>query len=300
MNGLSPRRIFKYVYNVEENTSPRSVLICIILTLTLSCISLINSSCKKSSPVENLQKIPEVIDSIPAIPGWTLVWNDEFKDTVIDLTKWEFEVNGDGGGNNELQYYTAPPRNAYADSGHLVIEAYKEEYMGKQYTSARMRTKKKGDWTYGMFEIRAKLPSGRGLWPAIWMLPTDEYYGGWPQSGEVDIMEMLGHEANKVYGTIHYSSTSGSHEHTGNSYVLPKGSFSDDYHLFALIWDVTGFDWYVDGVNYFTVFHRQPFDKRFHILLNVAVGGNWPGSPDYTTKFPQRMYIDYVRVYKKN
>ena len=276
------------------------MLISVITTVSLSGIMLINSSCKKSSPTENVESAQQIVDSIPVIPGWTLVWNDEFTDTAVDLKKWDFEVNGDGGGNNELQYYTAPPQNAYIDSGHLVIEAYKEAYMGKQYTSARMRTKNKGDWTYGMFVVRAKLPYGRGMWPAIWMLPTDAVYGGWPLSGEIDIMEMLGHETNKVYGTIHYGSASGAHAQTGTSYVLPSGTFSDDYHTFTLIWDITGFSWDVDGHNYFNADHRQPFDKRFHILLNVAVGGNWPGSPDQTTRFPQRMYIDYVRVYSKN
>ena len=278
----------------------RLVLIYVITAVSLTGFIFSNSNCKKSGPTEIVQPGHQTTDSIPAIPGWTLVWNDEFKDTTIDLTKWEFEVNGGGGGNNELQYYTAPPQNAYIDSGSLVIEAYKEDYLGKQYTSARMRTKNKGDWTYGMFEIRAKLPDGRGLWPAIWMLPTDEAYGGWPQSGEIDIMEMLGQETNKVYGTIHYSTASGTHGQTGTSYTLPTGTFSNDYHTFTLIWDVTGFDWYVDGYKYFTADHRQPFDKRFHILLNVAVGGNWPGSPDQSTRFPQRMYVDYVRVYQKN
>jgi beta-glucanase (GH16 family) len=261
---------------------------------------MLSSSCKGKDSPDITQPVTPAVDTTTAISGWTLVWNDEFNGKDIDLSKWEFEVNGDGGGNNELQYYTAPPMNAYTDSGSLVILSMKEDYMGKQYTSARMRTKYKGDWTYGMVVVRAKLPSGKGMWPAIWMLPTDFAYGGWPKSGEIDIMEMLGHETNKVYGTIHYASSSGGHLQSGGNYVLPKGSFSSEFHTFSLIWDATGMDWYVDSIKYYSVDHATPFDKRFHMLLNVAVGGDWPGSPDKTTIFPQRMYVDYVRVYKKN
>lgn len=244
-------------------------------------------------------------------PGWQLVWNDEFNGSSIDAQKWEHEVNAQGGGNNELQYYTARPENSYIDSGKLVIKALKETYTGpegtREYTSARLRTKGKGDWKYGRFEIRAKLPFGQGLWPAIWMLPTDWVYGGWAASGEIDIMELLGQEPNKVYGTLHYGGEWPDNKHTGASYTLPNGTFSDDFHLFVLEWDTTAIRWYVDGVHYQTQtqWHSSggaypaPFDQRFHLLLNVAVGGNWPGNPDDTTIFPQTMVIDYVRVYKK-
>ncbi len=238
-------------------------------------------------------------DSIPEIPGYTLVWNDEFSGTMIDLTKWEYEVNGDGGGNNELQYYTSRPSNSYIESGSLIIQALKENYLGKEYTSARIRTLNKGDWTYGRFEFRAKLPYGKGLWPAIWMLPSEWEYGGWPTSGEIDIMELLGQEPYKVYGTIHYG-TLANHQQSGSSYHLPTSTFFADYHTFTLEWDSTGMSWYVDGNKYYTVLYGKPFDKRFHMLLNVAVGGNWPGNPDNTTTFPQKMFIDYVRVYKKD
>lgn len=238
-------------------------------------------------------------DSVSDIPGYTLVWSDEFNGNNIDLTKWSYEVNGDGGGNNELQYYTSLPTNSFIENGSLVIQARKEIYNGKEYTSARMRTLNKGDWTYGRFEIRAKLPYGQGLWPAIWMLPSDWEYGGWPTSGEIDIMEELGHEPYKVYGTIHYG-TSTNHLQSGGSYQLLSSTFSADYHTFALEWDSTGMKWYVDGNKYFTASQGKPFDKRFHMILNVAVGGNWPGSPNNATPFPQKMYVDYVRVYKKN
>jgi beta-glucanase (GH16 family) len=254
-------------------------------------------SCKKANQVVDAATTPT--DTIPVPAGWQLVWHDEFDGPSIDQAKWNFEVNGNGGGNNELQYYTARTSNAYIDSGKLVIQALQESYLGKSYTSARMNSNEKGDWTYGRFEIRAKLPYGRGLWPAIWMLPTDWVYGGWPASGETDIMEMLGHETTKVYGTIHYGSSPATHQQTGGSYVISEGSFAGTYHVFAIEWDTTGMHWYVDGTKYFETLHGSPFDKRFHMMLNVAVGGNWPGSPDASTIFPQRMFVDYVRVFRK-
>lgn len=264
----------------------------IIMLFALSSISFTNCSKDDSTttPDNNI---------IPPIPGYSLVWNDEFENPDIDLTKWEHEVNGDGGGNNELQYYTDRASNSYIENGSLVIQALKENYQTKEYTSARLRAANKGDWLYGRFDIRAKLPFGQGLWPAIWMLPTDWEYGGWPASGEIDIMELLGHQPYKVYGTIHYG-TSSNHQSSGASYQLPTSTFSADYHLFTIEWDATGIRWYVDGNKYHTEVHGQPFDKRFHLLLNVAVGGNWPGSPNETTSFPQKMYVDYVRVYKKD
>lgn len=255
-----------------------------------------NLNCKKddSNPVET----KDPTDTIPAPAGWKLVWNDEFYGTSIDRTKWEHEVNGDGGGNNELQYYTDSEENSYVQNGLLVIQAKKENYQGKEYTSARMRTKYKGDWKYGRFEIKARLPYGQGLWPAIWLLPTDWEYGGWPESGEIDIMELLGHQTDKVYGTIHWGTVQ-NHKSSGGNYTLKTGTFAGLYHVFALEWDSTGFKWFVDDVPYYTAKQGAPFDKRFHMILNVAVGGNWPGSPDESTSFPQKMYIDYVRVFQK-
>jgi len=249
--------------------------------------------------------------TIPAPPGYELVWNDEFNGTHIATVRWEHEVNGWGGGNNELQYYTDRPENSYVENGLLYIVARKEEFTGpdgtRQYTSARMRTLNKGDWQYGRFDIRAKMPIGQGMWPAIWMLPTEWKYGGWAASGEIDIMEFLGHESNRVYGTLHYGGTPPDNVHSGTSYTLPNGTFSAGFHLFTLEWDTTEFRWYVDGDLYQTQkewytqnqMYPAPFDQTFHLLLNVAVGGNWPGNPDDTTVFPQMMVVDYVRVFKK-
>ncbi|GAB4179275.1 MAG: hypothetical protein Kow00108_15240 [Calditrichia bacterium] len=245
------------------------------------------------------------------IPGWTLVWQDEFETRYIDNSKWEHEVNAWGGGNNELQYYTNRPANSFIRDGHLVIRALKETYTGdegtREYTSARIRTLDKGDWKYGRFDIKAKLPEGQGLWPAIWMLPSDWVYGGWPASGEIDIMECLGHQPEKIYGTIHFGGPGNQHVHTGGEFELEGESFSEDFHVFTLIWDTTKFEWYVDGIKYYSTTewytvngeYPAPFDQRFHLILNVAVGGNWPGAPDETTSFPQEMVVDYVRIYKK-
>jgi len=187
----------------------------------------------------------------------------------------------------------------------------KEHFTGpegtREYTSARLRTLRKGDWKYGRFDIKAKLPFGQGLWPAIWMMPSEEKYGGWAASGEIDIMELVGHEPNKVYGTLHYGGEWPDDVQSGKSYTLPQGRFADDFHLFTIEWDTTQFRWYVDGIFYQSqnqwytknVAYPAPYDQYFHLLLNVAVGGNWPGDPDNSTVFPQQMVVDYVRVFKR-
>ncbi|MBI5472321.1 MAG: glycoside hydrolase family 16 protein [Ignavibacteriae bacterium] len=267
-----------------------------VLVLILTAFWVLDGmSCMSDSAATRIAQTPT--DSLPAVPGWTLVWNDEFSGPMIDSTKWGWEVNGDGGGNNELQYYTASSLNSFIEDGKLVIRAIKENYLGKQYTSARMRTKNKGDWKYGRFEARMKLPLGKGMWPAFWMLPTDWVYGGWPLSGEIDVMEVLGHETTITYGTIHWGAPY--HQQSGGTDTLTSGTFADSYHTFATEWDSTGFKWYADGIHFFSTSMGSPFDQRFHILLNLAIGGNWPGSPDASTVFPQMMYVDYVRVYRK-
>jgi beta-glucanase (GH16 family) len=243
-------------------------------------------------------------------PGWTLVWSDEFNGPGLDPSKWEIEVNASGGGNNELQYYVT--NNVRLRDGFLSLEARKERYTGggrtRDYTSARIRTRGKGDWRYGRFDVRAKLPKGQGLWPAIWMMPTDEHYGGWPNSGEIDIMELLGHAPNKVHGTLHYSDPRKGHDHHGTNLTLRAGTFADGFHVFRLDWEPRAIRWYVDDQLYQTQTNWQtrsasfpaPFDQRFHLILNLAVGGNWPGNPDAATVFPQAMVVDYVRVYRKD
>lgn len=245
--------------------------------------------------------------------GWRLVWQDEFDGTAVDTTKWNFEVNGGGGGNNELQYYTARPQNASVANGLLSIHARAERYCAedgcRDYTSARLTTRNKGDWLYGRIEARARLPGGQGLWPAIWMLPTDWNYGGWAASGEIDIMEAVNAGAaggNTVYGTLHYGGAWPNNVHKGGN-TVPDSSIIDNFHVYAVEWEPKEIRFYVDGRLYHTATEwwssggafPAPFDRRFHVLLNVAVGGNWPGAPNAATRFPQRMDVDYVRVYQR-
>ncbi len=241
--------------------------------------------------------------------SYQMVWQDEFNGTQLDLTKWESQV-GDGcpalcgWGNNELEYYRT--QNAAVASGLLTITAKRENFGGRSYTSARLRTKNRGDWKYGRIEMRAKMPIGRGLWPAFWMLPTDEVYGTWAASGEIDILEYLGHQPNQVFGTLHYGGTYPNNQFTSNLFTLGSGNFNSGFHDFALEWEPCEQRWYVDGVLYATQKnwnstggpYPAPFDQRFHLLLNLAVGGNLPGPPDASTVFPQTLVVDYVRVYQ--
>ncbi len=243
---------------------------------------------------------------------WQLVWSDEFDGDELDESKWSYQYGTGasegltGWGNNELQYYTDREDNIFVQNGNLHIVAREESYGGKNYTSARIRTIDNGDWRYGRFEIRAKMPIGQGIWPAIWMMPTDDVYGGWAASGEIDIMEYLGHEPDQVHGTLHYGGGWPDNVYSGDSYQLDEGTFSDDFHTFTLEWENGEMRWYVDGEHYQTQNHwytqghdfPAPFDQRFHMIMNVAVGGDWPGNPDHTTEFPQEMVIDYVRVYQ--
>lgn len=249
----------------------------------------------------------------PPAGGWSLVWRDEFDGSAIDAAKWSFEVNGAGGGNNELQYYTARPENAFVSNGRLTIQALRERYCStdgcRDFTSARLRTLNKGDWLYGRMEVRARLPRGQGLWPAIWMLPSDYAYGGWAASGEIDIMEAVntgGSGGNVVHGTLHYGGAWPNNTYKGGQ-TTPATSVADNFHDYAVEWEPNQIRFYVDGVLYHTATEwwssggafPAPFNKRFHMILNVAVGGNWPGSPNAGTVFPQRMEIDHVRVYQR-
>ncbi|GAA4440676.1 hypothetical protein GCM10023188_38230 [Pontibacter saemangeumensis] len=236
----------------------------------------------------------------------SLVWADEFNGTALDQTKWSYQI-GDGcaegvcgWGNNELQYYQES--NVTVTNGQLHITAKKQRVQSKAYTSGRIRSISKGDWTYGRFEARVKLPAGKGLWPAFWMLPTDEAYGGWPQSGEIDIMEFVAAEPDKVLGTIHYGDPYPNNKHQGANFVLNSGTFADDFHNFAIEWEPGVIRWFVDDILYLTKTtqdlspYNWPFDQRFHFLLNMAVGGNLGGPVDDSI-FPKSMDVDYVRVY---
>jgi beta-glucanase (GH16 family) len=237
-------------------------------------------------------------------PGpWRMVWNDEFDGSTLDSTKWVQETGGNGWGNAELEYYTNGGHNVSVANGYLVIEARAESYGGRAYTSARLKTQGLGAWKYGRFEARIKIPRGQGLWPAFWMLGDNIPQVGWPTCGEIDIMENIGKEPSTVHGTMHgpgYSGASG----ISSPYALATGAFADTFHVFAVEWEPNTVRWYVDSALYKTVSSADVpgtwvFDHPFFILLNVAVGGYWPGNPDGTTVFPQTMRVDYVRVYTR-
>jgi len=245
------------------------------------------------------------------VPGCVLVWSDEFAGREVDLSKWTFQL-GDGTdvglppgwGNNELQFYQAD--NATVAGGFLTITAREESIGGRDYTSARMRSLGKGDWTFGRMEMRARMPIGQGLWPAFWMLPSDSSYGTWAASGEIDIVEYIGSLPYRILGTIHYGGPWPGNVYSSTDYVLPSGTFHDDFHVFAVEWAFGEIRWYVDDVLFagrnawFSTGgpFPAPFDVDFHLLLNLAVGGNLPGPPNAATLFPQEYVIDYVRVYQ--
>jgi beta-glucanase (GH16 family) len=249
-----------------------------------------------------------------ASPAWKLVWSDEFNGSngsAVDASKWGFDSGGGGWGNDELEYYTNRLQNSSQQDGNLVIKVLQEKYTGadgvsRNYTSARLKTLGKFSQTYGRFEARMKIPRGQGIWPAFWMLGDDIEKPGWPACGEIDIMENIGKEPALVHGTIHGPGYSGD-KGIGGPYGLPGGqTFADDFHVFAVEWEPNAIRFYVDDHLYTT---RTPadlpkgakwvYDHPFFMLLNVAVGGGWPGSPDSTSVFPQTMLVDYVRVYER-
>jgi beta-glucanase (GH16 family) len=272
-------------------------------------IAIISSFCSSKSNSNNNPAPPPPPPPPPPVYEWlfetTPVWSDEFNtDGLPDASKWGYDVGGTGWGNNELQYYTNA-LNATVSNGKLKIEARKENYSGKSYTSARMVTKNKADWLYGRFEIKARLPKGRGSWPAIWMLPTEGAYGSWPGSGEIDIMEHVGYDQNRVHITVHtkaYNHTLGTQKSANTT--VPTAS--DDFHLYRVDWTSYGIRGFIDGQQIFEFLNDKgggsdfwPFDRKFHLLLNVAVGGNWGGAQGVDDSiFPTSLEVDYVKVFK--
>ncbi|ANA82473.1 1,3--beta-D-glucan 3-glucanohydrolase [Paenibacillus glucanolyticus] len=237
-----------------------------------------------------------------AAPNWNLVWSDEFNGTSLNRANWTPEIGtGSGGwGNNELQYYTDRAQNVQVTGGNLVITAQKESYGGMNYTSARIKTQDLKTFTYGKVEARIKLPSGQGLWPAFWMLGSNITSVGWPKSGEIDIMERVNNNPY-VNGTVHWDA--GGHAEYGR--VSGNLDFSQ-FHVYSMEWDSKYIRWFVDGVQFNEFYiengtgNTEEFQRPFFILLNLAVGGNWPGSPNNATPFPSQMLVDYVRVYQDN
>ena len=236
--------------------------------------------------------------------GMNLIWSDEFNDASLNTSNWNYEIGtGNGGwGNNELQYYKE--ENTSLDQGYLIIEAKKESFSGSQYTSSRLTTENKFDFKYGRVDIRALLPKGQGLWPALWMLGSNFRTIGWPFCGEIDIMEMIGGGAGRddtVHGTVHWDD-GGTKADFGGSRKLSSGIFNDEFHVFSIIWRDTEIKWYLDDVQYHRVdtspVELSEFQNEFFFIFNVAVGGNWPGSPNGSTSFSQQMIVDYVRVFQ--
>ena len=221
------------------------------------------------------------------------------------MSTWNQEVgNGSGGwGNNELEFYTSSPGNTFISNGNLIIEARKETADRFNYTSGRMTTQLKKFFKFGRIDIRAKLPVGKGIWPALWMLGSNITSAGWPACGEIDIMELIGTYPSTVYGTLHWSA-SASHASKGANYLLTTGDYSKQFHVFSIVWQQNDIIWYVDDQKYLEVSAidvgaaNYPFNLNQFFIFNVAVGGSWPGSPDNTTTFPQRMFVDYVRVFQ--
>jgi beta-glucanase (GH16 family) len=253
--------------------------------------------------------------SLPNMGKWRLTWSDEFNGpngSGVDSSKWVVEVGGKGWGNQELEYYTSRRENAHIQDGNLVIEARRENYTGadgvsRNYTSARLKTAGKFSQAYGRFEARIKLPVGQGMWAAFWMLGDDTEKARWPAGGEIDIMENIGKEPSIVHGSIHGPGFTGSGGIEA-PYTLPAARrFANDFHVFAVEWEPSVIRFYVDDDLYVTRSRsdlrpgwKWVFDHPFFLLLNVAVGGDWPGNPDAATVFPQTMLVDYVRVYQRS
>ncbi len=279
-------------------------IVCAQLSILLA---LILSGCLGAEPIEPTQINEPATQPAPTeqpdwiLEGWDLVWHDEFEGETINLDNWTFDIGGSGWGNSESQFYTDRPENARIEDGMLLIEARQEDFQGRGYTSARLKTENLQAWAYGRIEARLKLPTGQGIWSAFWMLGENFTQVGWPRSGEIDIMENIG-DPHTVYGTVHGPGYSGGNG-IGSPFTLMGSELDQEFHTYAVEWEPGEIRWYVDE----TLFNKVTdtdvpgawvFDHPFFIILNLAVGGVWPGYPDETTTFPQQYRIDYVRVYQ--
>lgn len=273
------------------------VFVCTVVLL-YSCSRKTVSSTPTAGVAGSVQSGKDKFETVP-------VWQDEFDYSGLpDSSRWGYDIGGGGWGNNELQYYTRSISNASVANGVLTITARKEPMENRAYTSARLVTKNKADFLYGRIEVRAKLPAGRGTWPAIWMLPTDWVYGGWPKSGEIDIMEHVGYDPNRVLFSIHTEAYNhGIGTQKSGEKNIPTAM--TDYHNYRVDWMPDSVKGFFDNVPVFSFANEGkgsatwPFDKRFHILLNLAIGGNWGGAKGVDDSiFPATFGIDYVRVYK--
>jgi len=269
-------------------------LILIGILILTSCQPAIQTPESPTEVEENTQDQAQVKE------GYSLVWQDEFEGDQINPENWTYDLGGGGWGNHELQTYTDDPENARVEDGHLIIEAIKHETGTRAYTSARLKTQGQQTFTFGRIESRMKLPQGQGIWSAFWMLGEDFPNNGWPVCGEIDIMENIGRD-NRIYGTLHGPGYFGGGG-VGGSYFSSDFNISE-FHVYAVEWGPNEIRWYVDDINYNVVSSsdvpgRWVFDHPFFIIMNIAVGGDWPGSPNASTQFPQQMIVDYVRVYR--
>ena len=286
-------------------------------SLIFGLLILILSACSAAAevaPTPTTEPTPEPITEPTLEPtpepaaeweldGWTLIWQDEFDGETLDPSRWEMEIGGHGWGNNERQFYTDRPENVRLEDGQLIIEAREEFFVRRDYTSGRIKTQNLFSFTYGRVEAKMKLPFGQGIWPAFWMLGEDFDQIGWPACGEIDIMEHIGRQPRHIHGTVHGPGYSGGGG-VGHFITFPEGVLYEEFHVYAIEWEPEEIRWYVNDQHFFTLRPAQVpgewvFDKPFFLLLNLAVGGNWPGYPDETTIFPQFLIVDYVRVYQR-
>jgi beta-glucanase (GH16 family) len=230
-----------------------------------------------------------------------LKWSDEFNDGALDQTKWVYEQGGNGWGNRELQNYTNSLENVFTEGGNLVIRAKQQQSGGNAYTSGRIITKGKQSFQYGKLDVRAKVPKGKGVWPAIWMLGADIDQNNWPMCGEIDIMELRGSKPRELLSTMHFGTSAANHVYKGTTESLTY-DLSDDFHVFSVVRSKSLIRFYLDGREYYRFTGSDaspyPFNNPFFVILNVAVGGDFDGNPDATTSFPQQMQVDYVRFFQ--
>ncbi len=278
---------------------------CLSFAVIMGCGSDGSNSEEEPSNASGLEIPASGATSPTSYPNMTLVWQDEFSDNSLNLDNWRHETGtgNNGWGNNELQYYTA--ENTSIVEGNLVIKAERRQVNNSNFTSSRIITENNFDFKYGRVDIRAALPEGQGMWPALWMLGANFRTVGWPACGEIDIMEMVGGagKENTVHGTVHWDNA-GQYANFGRATTKPSGTFHDDFHVYSITWDERFIRWYVDGNQYneidITPADLDEFQKNFFFIINLAVGGNWPGSPNSSTVFPQFFIIDYIRVFQEN
>ncbi|MDO5558924.1 MAG: family 16 glycosylhydrolase [Oscillospiraceae bacterium] len=292
--------------------------ICLILAAAMMMSSVAGcADDKKDSKPDSQAEVttqPAVTEDIPQYDDYKLLFNDEFSGQGLDTDIWDYDPHEPGWTNNELQEYTTSEENVFLRDGKLVLKAIRtEDSSGKDYyTSGKIKSQNKKDFKYGKVVVSAKVPEGQGLWPAIWMMPTDEgFYGQWPKCGEIDIMEVLGSDVATAYGTVHYGEP---HAEQQGTYKLENGTFAGDFHEYSVEWEPGEMRWYIDGNLFKTVNdwfsavegeddkpYPAPFNQNFFVQLNLAVGGTWPGNPDETTDFNKAEFeVDYVRVYQKD